>query len=78
MKVRLTIMLFFIFYAATSQQPAPPGLNGIPYRLTNAKDDKIKALVFFISGDGGYASFDQNICTEFAKLGYPVISKPWP
>jgi len=48
-------------------------LSRLPYHLTSASGDSIKGLVFFISGDGGYTSYDQSICTEFANKGYPVI-----
>ena len=31
-------------------------------------------LVFFISGDGGYTSFDKSFCKELAARGMPVVS----
>lgn len=30
-------------------------------------------LVFFISGDGGWTSFDQNVCDKLAEKGIPVV-----
>lgn len=72
-KTTLTLIIIFSFYGAIAQQPYVMQLKGLPYHLTNANNDNIKGLVFFISGDGGYASFDQSICSEFAKKGYPVI-----
>lgn len=54
-------------------RPDLTDIGGIPYHLINAKNDSIKGIMFFISGDGGFTSFDQSICDEFAKKGYPVI-----
>ncbi len=48
-------------------------LGGLPYHIVNARSDSTKAMMFFISGDGGFTSFDQSICNEFARKGYPVI-----
>ena len=48
-------------------------LSGLPYHIVNARTDSTKAMMFFISGDGGFTSFDQSICNEFANKGYPVI-----
>lgn len=73
LKATLIFALIFAFCTATAQQPDALELSGLPYHLTNAKNDNIKSLVFFISGDGGYMSFDQSICSEYAKKGYPVI-----
>jgi type IV secretory pathway VirJ component len=48
-------------------------ISGLPYHIVSAPDDTTKAMMFFISGDGGFTSFDQSICDEFAKKGYPVV-----
>jgi type IV secretory pathway VirJ component len=48
-------------------------LKDLPYHIVDARNDSIKGIMFFISGDGGFTSFDQSICDEFAKKGYPVI-----
>lgn len=48
-------------------------LSGLPYHIINSRNDSTKAMMFFISGDGGFTSFDQSICNEFASKGYPVI-----
>lgn len=48
-------------------------ISGLPYHIVSAKDDTTKGMMFFISGDGGFTSFDQSICDEFAKRGYPVV-----
>ncbi|MCE5344982.1 MAG: virulence factor [Bacteroidales bacterium] len=73
MKASLTFVLIFIAVTAFANQPDYNQVNGLPYHLTYVKNDSIKALVFFITGDGGYTSFDQSVCNEFAKKGYPVI-----
>ena len=48
-------------------------ISDLPYHIVSAPDDTTKAIMFFISGDGGFTSFDQSICDEFAKKGYPVV-----
>jgi type IV secretory pathway VirJ component len=54
-------------------RPDLKDISGLPYHLINATSDTTKGMMFFISGDGGFTSFDQNICDEFAKKGYPVV-----
>jgi len=33
-----------------------------------------KPLVFYISGDGGYTSFSEGVCSTINKTGYQVLS----
>ncbi|HNW57008.1 MAG TPA: AcvB/VirJ family lysyl-phosphatidylglycerol hydrolase [Bacteroidales bacterium] len=73
MKASIIFALTILSGIASANQPGFNRVNGLPYHLTYAKNDSVKALVFFISGDGGYSNFDQSICTEFANNGYPVI-----
>jgi type IV secretory pathway VirJ component len=58
---------------AAINRPDLVDISGLPYHIISAKEDTTKAMMFFISGDGGFTSFDQSICDEFAKKGYPVI-----
>ena len=44
----------------------------LPLKEWNTTVDK--PLVFYISGDGGYTSFSENVCTAINKEGYRVTS----
>ncbi len=54
------------------QQQVPLN-NKLPLTLiqSSVKDDL--PLAFFISGDGGWTSFDQTICEKLAEKGMPVV-----
>ncbi len=49
-------------------------ISKLPYHIISARNDKIKELVFLISGDGGFNNFEESVCNEFAKKGYSVIA----
>src|SRR5665648_144497 len=73
MKTTLIFVLIFSTSATITDQTDYIELSGLPCHLTYVQNESIKGLVFFISGDGGYTSFDQSICNEFATKGFPVI-----
>jgi type IV secretory pathway VirJ component len=45
----------------------------LPLILIPATDDEHMPMAFFISGDGGWTSFDNSICEKLAGKGVPVI-----
>jgi type IV secretory pathway VirJ component len=45
----------------------------MPLVLHPSLTSKDKPLAFFISGDGGWTSFDQSVCENFAEKGMPVV-----
>ena len=47
--------------------------NDLPLILTPTQSREDLPLVFFISGDGGWTKFDQEICDELAAEGMPVV-----
>ncbi|MBE7175046.1 MAG: virulence factor family protein [Mucilaginibacter polytrichastri] len=47
--------------------------NGLPLTFTPAKKDNGDVMVIFLSGDGGWTGFDQEVATAFAEKGVPVI-----
>lgn len=51
---------------------AAPG-NTLPIRLTTAISDPSAPLVVFISGDGGWTGFDQQICDQLAQHHWPSV-----
>ncbi len=47
--------------------------SDLPLALTPTKVEADLPLVFFISGDGGWTSFDQTVCDKLAAKGMPVV-----
>lgn len=47
--------------------------SSFPLIIKSPKVASEQSIVFFISGDGGWNSFDQAFADEYAKLGYHVI-----
>ncbi|WP_205748902.1 AcvB/VirJ family lysyl-phosphatidylglycerol hydrolase [Emticicia sp. CRIBPO] len=59
-----------------TNQPVKAGVRlqtNLPLTLVRAASEKNNALVFMISGDGGWTSFDQGLAETFAKKGYDVL-----
>ncbi len=54
-------------------QVLKPLLGDLPLTLIPAAQQNELPLVFFISGDGGWTSFDQSLSEAIAKKGMPVI-----
>ncbi len=44
----------------------------LPLKVWSSSDEK--PLVFYISGDGGYSSFSDGVCTTINKAGYKLVS----
>ena len=59
--------LFPLFFIITLAQKSK-----LPLKEWNTSADK--PLVFYISGDGGYTSFSEGVCTTINKTGYMVTS----
>ncbi|MCK9423199.1 MAG: hypothetical protein M0Q38_11440 [Bacteroidales bacterium] len=55
-----------------SQHMAPLNIN-LPLTLIPSYSKENLPLAFFISGDGGWTSFDQGICEKLAEKGIPVV-----
>ena len=47
--------------------------SDLPLTLTPTVVQADLPLVFFISGDGGWTSFDQSVCDKLAAKGMPVV-----
>ncbi|MBE9463056.1 AcvB/VirJ family lysyl-phosphatidylglycerol hydrolase [Dyadobacter subterraneus] len=49
-------------------------LKELPIHAISSKSNPEKPMVFLITGDGGYTSFDQAFCKELANNGMPVVA----
>jgi type IV secretory pathway VirJ component len=67
MKKILFAFVFPLFFIVTLAQKSK-----LPLKEWNTTVDK--PLVFYISGDGGYTSFSEDVCTAINKAGYKVMS----
>jgi type IV secretory pathway VirJ component len=47
--------------------------TNLPLTLLPSTANNDLPLVFFISGDGGWTSFDQSVCESMVKEGMPVV-----
>lgn len=47
--------------------------SDLPLTVLPSPEEKNLPLAFFISGDGGWTSFDQSVCEKLADGGMPVI-----
>jgi type IV secretory pathway VirJ component len=54
------------------KQPIPLN-NNLPLTIIPTTLKENLPIAFFISGDGGWTSFDQSICDKLAERGMPVI-----
>ncbi|GLU52386.1 AcvB/VirJ family lysyl-phosphatidylglycerol hydrolase [Dyadobacter frigoris] len=49
-------------------------LKELPIHAISSTSNPEKPMVFLITGDGGYTSFDQAFCKELADSGMPVVA----
>ena len=61
------LSFFFVFLAVLAATT-----DKLPLKEWNSTSDK--PLIFYVSGDGGYTSFSENICNEINKAGYKITA----
>ncbi|MDQ6480205.1 AcvB/VirJ family lysyl-phosphatidylglycerol hydrolase [Dyadobacter sp. LHD-138] len=49
-------------------------MKELPIHITSSPSNPGKPMFFFITGDGGYASFDKSFCSALAANGMPVVA----
>lgn len=49
-------------------------MKELPIHVIPAAGNPEKPMVFLITGDGGYTSFDKSFCSELAARGTPVVA----
>ncbi len=60
-------------FAKTIVSQSTELINDLPLILTPTQSKEDLPFVFFISGDGGWTKFDQEICDKLAAEGMPVV-----
>lgn len=69
-----TISLIFLFnnlIIVTAGKFSP--VNDLPLQLSGSKGNH-EVLMIYLTGDGGWNSFNQQLVKEFEKLGYGVVT----
>lgn len=67
-------LILMLFSSRISAKGFPPGSN-LPVIFTPAAPGKSSdKFVLLFSGDGGWKTFDQDLCNAFAKRGIPVVA----
>jgi type IV secretory pathway VirJ component len=57
-----------------SAPPPPADLKGLPLtEIAASGNDHRDSFAIFVSGDGGWAGFDQSVAERLAKAGVPVV-----
>ena len=56
-----------------AQAPAQKPESSLPLVVLPASKSSNEPLLFFISGDGGWTSFDQSVCEKVVARGVPVV-----
>ena len=62
------LSLSFVFFLAV----VAPVTDKLPLKEWNSTADK--PLIFYVTGDGGYTDFSENICTAINKTGYKITA----
>lgn len=60
------------FLSGFAQNPVDVG--SLPVNIITSGTDTSKPFVVFMTGDGGWNKFSQELTRELAKRGYPVVS----
>ena len=72
------ITTLFLFFSASIRNFADPladaKLKDLPIHISPSRIASEKPMVFFITGDGGYTSFDKSFCKELAESGFSVVA----
>ena len=62
----------FLFSSVKSQ--AKVNISDLPVTIIPAKKQGPDLMVLYITGDGGWNSFSENLCNQFAVDGVPVVA----
>ena len=73
--LRFTTIYLIWFFCSLIGASAQSGLlvNNLPIQLSDSKGSNV-VLVIYLSGDGGWNDFNQQLAKGFEKLGYGVVA----
>jgi type IV secretory pathway VirJ component len=73
---RIIILLAILGITKTihAQNMVATPIDKLPLNILNATNDTSKAMILYITGDGGWNKFSKNFATAMAANGYPVVS----
>jgi type IV secretory pathway VirJ component len=68
------IILFGFLLSEPVQSQVKVNISDLPVTIIPAKKQGPDLMVLYISGDGGWNTFSQNLCNQFAADGVPVVA----
>ena len=70
-----TLAICFSFPIINIQSKEALSTNELPLiEIPSTIDNPNFPLIFLISGDGGWTKFDQSLCENLAKMGFPTVA----
>jgi len=63
-----------LFVCTRGQSQEKVNVSDLPVTIIPAKKAGPDLMVLYISGDGGWNTFSQNLCNQFAAAGVPVVA----
>ncbi|MEO6135713.1 MAG: AcvB/VirJ family lysyl-phosphatidylglycerol hydrolase, partial [Ginsengibacter sp.] len=75
MKYLLFLIIIFLIFPISNQihAQAKVDIADLPITHIPAKKQGSETMVLFITGDGGWNSFSQKLCDQYASSGIPVV-----
>lgn len=74
MKVKIILVILIGLLVSNGvKSQAKVDISDLPTTTLPAKKAGPDLMVFYLSGDGGWNSFSQNLCEHYADVGVPVI-----
>ena len=73
-KIIILLVALGITKLTEAQNATNTAITKLPLNTVPAANDTSKALVLYITGDGGWNKFSKNFATALAANGYPVVS----
>jgi type IV secretory pathway VirJ component len=70
----ISIIGFGFFLSKPVQSQAKVNVSDLPVIVIPAKKAGPDLMVLYLSGDGGWNTFSQNLCNQFAADGAPVVA----
>jgi type IV secretory pathway VirJ component len=63
-----------LFVCTRGQSQEKVNVSDLPVTIIPAKKAGPDLMVLYLSGDGGWNTFSQNLCNQFAAAGVPVVA----
>jgi len=73
--LKIIYVIFLGFFLSTPvQSQVKVSISDLPVTIIPAKKQGPDIMVLYLTGDGGWNTFSQNLCNQFAADGVPVVA----